>query len=373
MKKKQKANFRWIDSKSCYEYRFTYKGNRYSVYGRNPKECTEKADAKKELINNHLSLENRNITLAAYYKEIWLPEQEKKVKPSTLYAYEKAWICISKPLGKHKLADITKAKIIKWQKDLLSDKTPAAANRCLKHLRQILKSALEDRIITFNPASNVSFVKVERKAAAVETNHRALTPEETKQFLNQAEGSHYYLLFKFLLNTGCRIGEAVALEWSDIDYVRREIHICKTVSRTSHKTFEIMDTPKTQSSNRVIPLTDMLEKILKEQRQINIMLYSKPFERRIFLNRKGETVTYLSIDSCIANIITQASKKQPLGYFSVHAFRDTFATRAIEQGMQPNTLKTILGHSSLKMTMDLYAHVMPTTKHEEMNKLVIAV
>ena len=59
--------------------------------------------------------------------------------------------------------------------------------------------------------------------------------------------------------------------------------------------------------------------------------------------------------------------------FSVHAFRDTFATRCIEQGMQPNTLKDLLGHSSLKMTMDLYAHVMPNTKHEELSKIRFAV
>ena len=59
--------------------------------------------------------------------------------------------------------------------------------------------------------------------------------------------------------------------------------------------------------------------------------------------------------------------------FSVHAFRDTFATRCIEQGMPPIVLKEILGHSSLKMTMDVYAHVMPNTKSAELNKIEIAI
>lgn len=58
--------------------------------------------------------------------------------------------------------------------------------------------------------------------------------------------------------------------------------------------------------------------------------------------------------------------------FAAHAFRDTYATRAIESGMQPNTLKELLGHSSLAMTMDLYAHVMPETKQEEAEKVRIA-
>lgn len=58
-------------------------------------------------------------------------------------------------------------------------------------------------------------------------------------------------------------------------------------------------------------------------------------------------------------------------YFTPHAFRDTFATRAIEAGMNPQTLKEILGHSSYSMTMDLYAHVMENTKQKEMNLIQI--
>ena len=56
--------------------------------------------------------------------------------------------------------------------------------------------------------------------------------------------------------------------------------------------------------------------------------------------------------------------------FTCHGFRHTFATRAIEAGMQPQVLKTILGHSSLAMTMDLYSHVLPDTKAEEMQKII---
>ena len=60
-------------------------------------------------------------------------------------------------------------------------------------------------------------------------------------------------------------------------------------------------------------------------------------------------------------------------HFTAHGLRDTFATRYIEQGGSPQTLKTILGHNSLSMTMDLYAHVLPNTKQEEMDKLKISI
>ena len=59
-------------------------------------------------------------------------------------------------------------------------------------------------------------------------------------------------------------------------------------------------------------------------------------------------------------------------YFTPHCFRHTFATTAIENGMRPQTLKAILGHSTLAMTMDLYSHVLPTTKAEEMELIANA-
>ena len=86
-------------------------------------------------------------------------------------------------------------------------------------------------------------------------------------------------------------------------------------------------------------------------------------------------VTKGQVNAAISNVIEKHNKHNDLQIepFTSHALRATFATRAIEQGMQPQTLKTILGHSSLKMTMDLYAHVLPNTKQEEMAKVEIVV
>ena len=69
--------------------------------------------------------------------------------------------------------------------------------------------------------------------------------------------------------------------------------------------------------------------------------------------------------------IAATLKDTGIEYFTPHAFRDTFATRAIEAGMNPQTLKVILGHSSYSMTMDLYAHVMENTKQKEMDLIQI--
>ena len=101
----------------------------------------------------------------------------------------------------------------------------------------------------------------------------------------------------------------------------------------------------------------------------------------IFATLDGREMHRNSVQSEINRIIrqinadeTKQAKKegrQPVAFphFTTHVFRHTFATRAIEAGMQPQTLKTILGHSTLSMTMDLYAHVLEDTKAEEMRKI----
>ena len=93
-------------------------------------------------------------------------------------------------------------------------------------------------------------------------------------------------------------------------------------------------------------------------------------DRYLFCTEKGEPLGRQRVQYEIDRItkqITAAGHDFPR--ITAHVFRHTFATRAIEAGMQPQVLKTILGHSSLAMTMDLYSHVLPDTKADEMEKI----
>ena len=92
----------------------------------------------------------------------------------------------------------------------------------------------------------------------------------------------------------------------------------------------------------------------------------------VFSSLSGEIVNNHAVNRAIRSTLKQLERKgKPMEHFTAHALRDTFATRYIEQGGNPQTLKTILGHSSLSMTMDLYSHVLPDTKQKEMNQLKI--
>ena len=369
--KRLSKGYSYMAQQQLLRLRFTFEGKRYSVYGNSEKECEQKKEELKEALKNNLNLEKEKITLNDYYNRVWLEEQKKAVKPQTLEVYHTKWNRIKNLIGKKKIIKIQKADVIELQNRLLKQgASVASVNGSLQLLKQILKAATVDRLIVFNPCEGIKLLK-DDKPKAVDTIHRALTQEETKIFFQYAEGTTYYCLYRFLLETGTRVSEALALTWNDIDTAKREITINKVIARTTRGTI-VSQGAKTQKGNRTIPLTDSVRTILQEQKKRNDLLGYKNFDKRIFVNSSGETSRREVISGCIKRIIEQANKETKLQRFSTHAFRDTFATRCIEQGMNPQTLKTILGHSSLAMTMDLYAHVMPNTKYEEMSKIKIS-
>ena len=134
-----------------------------------------------------------------------------------------------------------------------------------------------------------------------------------------------------------------ALTWSDIDYKQNVIHVMKTVTFNEDSTMSI-GSPKSEAGKRDIPLNDTIKGVLSSQRKKlgNILPMN---DNRVFVFVYG-------------------------GIVHNHAISDTL-DRLEEQGRSPQTLKTILGHSSLAMTMDLYSHVLPNTKQKEMDNLKI--
>ena len=166
--------------------------------------------------------------------------------------------------------------------------------------------------------------------------------------------------------------EAAALTWSDIDYKQNVIHVTKTATFNEDNS-RTTGTPKSESGKRDIPLNDTIRGILAKQRKKrSIVISIDKEENRVFVSVYGKMVDNSIVNKAIRSALARLDGKgKPIEDFTVHALRDTFATRYIEQGGSPQTLKTILGHSSLAMTMDLYSHVLPNTKQKEMDNLKI--
>ena len=191
-----------------------------------------------------------------------------------------------------------------------------------------------------------------------------LSRSEQALFFEHAENSYLYPLFQLLLRTGLRSGEARALRPCDIDFEKRILHITKTLKYQS-KVGYFEDSPKTRSSYRDIPLTEGTLSLLRA----HIQAMSTP-DGYLFTAKSGKPLSKDDLQYETDRIIRKIQKSgKNFEHITPHIFRHTFATRAIESGMQPQVLKTILGHSSLAMTMDLYSHVLPETRFSEMEKI----
>lgn len=351
------------------EKRFTVDGKRYSIYGSSNDELTIKELEIRKAIQEGAYTKNKNLTLDKYFSE-WLKAKENHVKENTQRLYQNFYDKqISPALGKRKIKDIEKREVEAFQRKLKNEGySISTINLIMDVLKMILRGAVQDDVIIKSPADNVKALKKYDKPAR-ETYHRALTIEEQQTFMDAIRGSFYYELVAFMLCTGVRVGEAGGLNWSDIDYKAGVIHIERTMTVDKDDHIVLGDSTKSRAGRRDIPLTNDIKTILKAQRrkwQNIIPAGNDPVFVTSFGNRINNHLVNFLIRETLNNLEQSGNH---IEHFTAHALRDTFATRFIENGGSLQTLKTLLGHESYKMTADLYAHVLPNTKLLEMERM----
>ena len=169
------------------------------------------------------------------------------------------------------------------------------------------------------------------------------------------------------LNTGCRFGEAGALCAKDVN--DGMIRIRRTLTKSLDGRLIIGSEAKTGHSVRVIPAREAALAAIKEQQRQNAHCFGglEDPESPIFRAPRGGLLGARCVGKDIDRICAAAGIER----FIAHAFRDTFATRAVESGMQAKTLQEILGHADIGITMNLYAHVMEDTKRRQMTAVEI--
>ncbi|WP_077296844.1 tyrosine-type recombinase/integrase [Virgibacillus pantothenticus] len=242
----------------------------------------------------------------------------------------------------------------------------------------VFSYAKENKLIKEIPTENIKLPKkkktVEELEKGNEIQDKFLEKEELEEFLTLAknEGLEGDLLtFTILAYTGLRIGEMVALKWSDIDFKNQTLTVFRTYyNPTNNKLKYALQTPKTESSHRTIKIDDVVIELLKihKEEQGKIKLNNEPFyhdEGFIFATNEGYPKTIKAISVRLQRLTKKMDIEKDI---TPHSFRHTHTSLLIEANVHIKEIQERLGHSDINTTMDIYAHMTKNMKKEASTK-----
>ena len=303
----------------------------------------------------------RNYTVGTWL-EVWMENYAKiKLRPST-YKTSQGFLKnhIKPQLGKIPLNDLTTLNLQQFYKKLLaegrverieSQKQPKGlSTKTVRYIHQIISSALklavEQRLIARNPADGCALPKVEHKEM------KTLTADQLSAFFQEAKDSGVYELYYLDLATGLRRGELLGLKWTDVDLDRGVLKIQRAISRQNGK---VVEAPlKTKNAYRTLPLSADAISVLKMQK------CKVGNSEWVFPSPTGGP---MSPDS-VLHMLQRVLKRAGLPRIRFHDLRHTFATMALQNGVDVKTVSSMLGHYSAGFTLDTYAHVTTSAKRE---------
>lgn len=276
----------------------------------------------------------------------WWAEVEPTLAHNTVKSYRPAYERAKYQFKETPVADITAKDIDTYLKNFSDKRAKKTVTTQLQVIRQILRKAELQGAITYNPA-----VAVKPPKNLPQTRREAPSKEQIKLIKNSVNlpfGLFAYLIY----HTGCRRGEALALTGADIDRKKKRIYITKSVYYMGNSPH--IKEPKTESGKRVVPLLDALDEALPQKLPSGYL----------FVEPDGRPMTNDHFTS-----MYDAYRKASGVTVTPHQIRHGYATALFENGIEPKTAQTLLGHSQLSTTMDIYTHVCEDVISEAAKKM----
>ena len=314
---------------------------------------------------------NNNSTLYSKWLDEWLIYIKPQVKESTFIRYKNIVFNHLKPtIGKLAISKINTGYLKSYIGNLLSngrlDNNGGLSPKTVSDITMIVKESLK-YIISCGETIDCNYESLKIKSSS-QREMTVLSKDEEHKLVSALTENKSLTKIGILLSlyTGIRIGELCALQWEDISFDENLIVVRKTMQRLQKdsiqseneaKTYILISKPKSKCSNRQIPIPSFLSVILKE--------YKGEKNQFILTNSSYSFIEPRTLQNQFKRILRQINLRD----VNYHSLRHTFATRCVEAGFDIKSLSEILGHSSVKITLDKYVHSSMQQKRLNMEKL----
>ena len=300
----------------------------------------------------------------AEHAQRWLLLAQSRLKPSTWASYRSVVRAHLLPaLGPVRLQLLTPVMLEDLYAGMLSR---GLASRTVRYTSVIVKAILEDAVskglLAHNPAAAASTPA----AAAQAGSHTTWTAGQLAGFLQATTGDELGVLWAFLALTGCRRGEALGLRWADVDVAARRVLIAHTIGAVSGRVSA--GTTKSGRGRSIAADPGLIARLDEHRRtQTRQRMTARAWTDTglVFTRRDGRPLH----PDTVTRAFTRAAAREGLPVIRLHDLRHTWATLALQAGVNPKVVQERLGHASVTITLGVYSHVMPAT-HDAAAQLI---
>lgn len=357
--------------------RFQYEGEKFSITDNNLPNLIRRMEDLRSDVRNGRKKKESSMEFRMWYNE-WIVNHRtpKGTKPrmSTIENYNNSYkVYISDSFKKKKLCKITSKDVLQLFDDMAKNDYSYNTIKTFRNmLSGVFTDAVNEGLISVNPVHNAK-IPVEDDME----EQRVLTIKEAVTFLEYAKTNELYYLFVMALETGMRCGELRALQWNDINFEKRMVYVNHTLIYINKKYY--LGAPKTSTSKRKIRMTEKLYQALLIYRELQQNIKNQMgdawsprdgIDNLVFCQYNGHPHAQPKIKKEISKILNEINKNHfTMEPFTPHAFRHTYVSICIMNGVNIKKIQKTLGHKDIRTTLNIYGHLLDEMDIEETDKL----